>query len=265
MSNHTAINTQTDQISDHAERLIESAKKAGAIYIDALAVSNTGDSVTVRNGSVESVEREDAQGMGLRAFVETDKGLAFATASSSDLSESGLKQLAEQVVAMARVSEPDPDAVPPVGATHPSSDELTAWQARYPKQDHGWNIEAARDSALACEDIARNYSTEISNSEGADASFGSSHVAYASSDGFSAAYAKSSASLSVSVIAGSGEGMQRDYAWHRAFRADGLKTAEEIAHEAAKRALAKLNPGSMESGKATVLFEPRIEIGRAHV
>jgi len=244
-------------ISGHAERLVACAKQAGAIYVDALAVCDTGDSVSIRNGAVESVEREDAQGMGVRAFVETDRGLAFATASSSDLSEAGLKRLADQVVAMARISEPDPDAVPPVGADHPNADELAAWRARYPDQDHGWSIEKARDAAMQCEEIARNYSAEISNSEGADASFGSSHVAYASSDGFAADYAKSSASLSVSVIAGSGEGMQRDYAWHRAFHASDLKTPKMIAHEAAKRAIAMLNPGSMESGRTTVIFEPR--------
>ena len=254
---HSNIKPQKDSISGHAERLIDSAKKAGAIHVDAMAISNTGDSITVRNGAIESVEREDAQGMGLRAFFDTGRGLAFATASSSDLSESGLNQLAAQVVAMARISEPDPDAVPPTGAIHPSSSELAAWNARYPDRDHGWNIEKARDAAMQCEEIARNYSPEISNSEGADASFGSSHIAYASSDGFSAEYAKSSASLSVSVIAGTGEGMQRDYAWHRAFHASDLRTPETIAHEAAKRAIAMLNPGSMESGRTTVVFEPR--------
>ncbi|MFQ5519063.1 MAG: PmbA/TldA family metallopeptidase, partial [Mariprofundus sp.] len=103
-------------LSDISARLIETAGASGAIYADALAVCDTGDSITVRNGAVESVEREDAQGLGLRAFVETADGLAFATASSSDLSETGLKKLAEQVVAMARISEADPDAVPPVGA-----------------------------------------------------------------------------------------------------------------------------------------------------
>ena len=248
--------SQSD-MSNHAEQLIDCAKKAGALYVDALAVSNTGDSITVRTGQIESVEREDAQGMGLRAFVDTGKGLAFATASSSDLSDAGLKNLAEQVVAMARISEPDPDAVPPTGANHPSSEELANWQQRYPDQDHGWSIDKARDAALSCEELARNHSCEISNSEGADASFGSSQVAYASSDGFAAAYAKSSASLSVSVIAGEGEGMQRDYAWHRAFRAEDLKTPQAIADEAASRAIAMLNPGSMESGHTTVIFEPR--------
>lgn len=246
-----------DNITEYAEQLIDTARKAGAIHVDALAISNTGDSIAIRNGEVESVEHEDAQGFGLRAFVETDRGLAFATASSSDLSQAGLQRLVDQVVAMAKISEPDPDAVPPIGATHPSSEEIIAWKETHPERDHGWNIESARDAAKQCEALARTLSDKISNSEGADASFGTTHIAYASSDGFCDDYTKSSASLSVSVIAGKGDGMQRDYAWHRAFNVADLRSAESIANEAAERAVSRLDPGSMASGKTTVLFEPR--------
>ncbi|MDX8405371.1 MAG: DNA gyrase modulator, partial [Mariprofundus sp.] len=157
MSN--AINTIDNR---YAEQLMEAALKAGAVHADALSVTDTGDSISVRNGAVESVEREDARGMGLRAFVETPKGLAFATASTSDLSGDGLNKLAEQVVAMARISEADPDAVPPVGANHPTSDELADWQQRHHHSDAGWTLDQARDAALACEDAALSYSDKIS-------------------------------------------------------------------------------------------------------
>ncbi len=244
-------------ITKHAEQLIEAAKKAGAIHADAVAIHDTGDSISVRNGQIESIEHEDAQGIGLRTFVETDAGLAFATASSSDLSEAGIQKLAEQTTAMAKISEPDPDAVPPTGASHPDHGELSRWKKKHPDQGHGWNIESARNSAVACEGLARNHAPEISNSEGSDASFGSTAIAYACSDGFSADYSKSSASLSVSVIAGEGSNMQRDYAWHRGFHADDLKSPESIAAEAASRAVARLNPGTVESGQTTIIFEPR--------
>ncbi len=249
------ISSQT--ISEQAIRLIETAKKAGACHADALAICDTGDSISIRNGQVESVEREDAQGLGLRAFIETPNGLAFATASSSDMSEEGLQSLAEQVVTMARISEPDPDAVPPIGANHPTADELSDWQQRHNHSDSGWTLEQGKAAAMECEEIARNYSADISNSEGADAGFGNTHVAYASSDGFAAEYAKASASLSVSVIAGNQDAMQRDYAWHRAFNAADLRSPQHIAEEAASRAVSRLNPGSMDSGEYAVIFEPR--------
>ena len=250
--------TTEQHISGQSLQLLEAAKKNGAIHADAVAICDTGDSISIRNGMVESVEREDAQGIGLRAFVETPKGLAFATASTSDVSESGLNKLAEQVISMARISEPDPDAVPPVGADHPSAAEMQAWTDKHDHTDCGWNLDQAKAAALQCEEIARNYSDLISNSEGAEASFGGSRVAYASSDGFVAEYAKASASLSVSVIAGRGEHMQRDYAWHRAFNASDLRSPQQIAEEAASRATRRLNPSSMASGEATLIFEPRI-------
>ena len=242
------------ELSHH---LVEAASKAGARHADALAVADTGNSISVRNGCVESVEREDGCGIGLRVFVETAKGLAFASASSSDVSPAGLRALAEQVVAMARISEPDPDSIPPVGADHPDAADVASWQKCHPDREAGWSLDDARQSALACEEAARSFSSEITNSEGADASFGTTHVAYASSDGFAADYAKSSASLSVSVIAGTGDGMQRDYAWHRALHISSLRSAEDIAREAASRAVSRLGSKAMQSGKATVLFEPR--------
>jgi len=246
------------KIHQLSSQLIEAALKNGAAHADALAICDTGDSVSIRNGAVESVEREDAQGMGLRAFVETPKGLAVATASTSDMSEQGLNQLANQVIAMAQISEPDPDAVPPVGAEHPTDVELADWQELHPDNGCGWNLELAKQAALECEEQARSYSEQISNSEGSEASFGSSRIAYASSDGFAAEYGKSSASLSVSVIAGTGEGMQSDYAWHRALHANDLRSPKRIADEAASRAVNSLNPTTMDSGETHVVFEPRI-------
>lgn len=251
------MSIRLDKIS---ARLIKEAKAAGALHADALAVSDTGDSVSVRNGAVESIEHEDARGVGLRAFVETTRGLAFATASSSDVSSAGLKQLAEQVIAMARISEPDPDAVPPVGAEHPTSTELAEWQAGHPERESGWTLELAKEAALECEAIARGYSEKISNSEGADAGFGRNMVAYASSDGFAAEYSRASASLCVSVIAGRGDGMRRDYAWHQARHISGLRSPQEIAKEAASRAVDSLNPINMASGKTHIVFEPRTAV-----
>ncbi len=245
-------------INQLSKQLIEAAAKAGAVHADALAICNTGDSVSIRNGAVESIEREDAQGIGLRAFIETPKGLAVATASTSDMSEQGLKQLAAQVIAMAQISEPDPDAVPPVGADHPTDKELADWSEQHTDNGCGWNMEQAKTAALECEEHARAYSELITNSEGSEASFGNSQVAYASSDGFAAEYGKSSAALSISVIAGTGDGMRGDYAWHRTLHADALRSPKLIAEEAASRAVNSLNPAIMESGPVNVVFEPRI-------
>jgi PmbA protein len=250
----------SDALKSLSTRLVELAMKKGAIDADAIAISSTSESVRVRNGKVESIEREDARGVGLRAFTETRNGPAFATASSSDVSEAGLEKLADQVIAMARISEADPDAVPPSGAEHPTQEELDAWRKKHSPKELSWNTEAAKSAAKACEDAAISYSSRITNSEGAEAGFGSSSVAYACSDGFAAGYQKTSASLSASVIAGSGNDMQRDYAWHSASDPGRLNPPEEIGREAAMRATRRLGAKGIEGRKMTVIFEPRTAI-----
>ncbi len=250
-----------------AQQLTDMAVRAGAHSADALSVSDCGDSLRVRHGKVESVEHEDSRGIGLRVFVEktSTQGntLAFASASSSDISQTGLTRLVEQVMSMSRISEADPDAVPPIGATHPDAAELENWQRQHPTAETVWSIDAARDAALDCEQAALDFSSKISNSEGAEAGFGRVRVAYASSDGFTAAYEKTSASLSASVIAGENndendDGMQRDYAWDRKFTGDALRSARDIGEEAAQRTVARLGASGMESGSMPVIFEPRV-------
>ncbi|MDQ6971766.1 MAG: metallopeptidase TldD-related protein [Mariprofundaceae bacterium] len=241
-----------------AAQLTDMACKAGAHSADALSIADTSDNVRVRSGSVESVEHEDSRGIGLRAFVEKDGHLAFASASSSDVSEQGLTRLVGQVMDMARISEPDPDAVPPVGAEHPDTDELKDWQQRHTCAETAWSMDEAREAALACEDAALRHSDKISNSEGAESGFGKVNVAYASSDGFEAAYEKTSAALSVSVIAGSGDSMQRDYAWDRKFTGQDLKRPADIGVEAAQRSIERLGASGMDSGTMPVVFEPRV-------
>ncbi len=250
MSNHT-------NLAECAARLVEMAKKSGAIDADALAVNDIGESITVRGGAIEKVEREDSQGVGLRAFIETAEGLSFASASSSDLSDHGMRALVEQVITMAKISAPDPDAMPPSGANHPSREELADWSRRHATGET-WTLEAAKQAALDCEAAALACSDKIENSEGADAGFGSTHVAYASGDGFAGEYSKASLGLSLSVIAGKGDGMQRDYAYSRVRHPDHLRSPAEIGIEAAERAVKRLGSKSIPTRKTTVIFEPRM-------
>ncbi len=251
-------NPQTESdIKEIASRLVEMARAAGATDADALAVTDIGENIRVRNSQIETVEHEDSRAIGLRVFVETADGLAFASASSSDLSGNGMKSLVDQVIGMAKISAADPDAMPPSGAEHPSREELTAWADRYQAESE-WTLEAAKRAALECEAAALAYSGKIRNSEGAEAGFGSTHVAYACADGFTGEYSKSSLGLSLSVIAGSGDAMQRDYAYSRVRKLEKLKEPQLIGQEAAERAIRRMGSKSIATRQTTVVFEPRM-------
>jgi len=249
-------------LQELSAQLVELAGKAGAHSVDALSVADSSDSIRVRHGKVESVEHEDSRGIGLRAFVEKqgENGtqLAFASASSSDISTDGLTRLVDQVIAMAQISEADPDAVPPLGADHPDAQQLTNWQQKHACSEPAWHRDDAMQAALACEAAALDFSDKISNSEGAESGYGRMRVAYASSDGFAASYEKTSAALSASVIAGKDDGMQRDYAWDRQLTGKALRQPEDIGHEAARRTVSRLGASGIASGAMPVIFEPRV-------
>jgi PmbA protein len=98
----------------------------------------------------------------------------------------------------------------------------------------------------------------VTNSEGGGASHGRVRVALATSHGFAGAYGMSSHMVSASVIAGDGDGMERDYDYSSARHAGDLNDAAAIGTSAGKRAVARLNAGKAPSGQLPIIFDPRV-------
>src|ERR1039458_6300224 len=86
-----------------AADVVALAMKAGAS--DAEAVAREGDefSVNVRMGEVETLKESGSRGLGLRAFL----GKRSGSASTSDLTADGIRQLVEGALALAKVTEED--------------------------------------------------------------------------------------------------------------------------------------------------------------
>jgi PmbA protein len=232
-----------------ARRLVEAARKAGADKADAVAVRGVSMSVGVRLGAVEDSERAEGDDFGLRVFV----GRRTATVSANVFSDPTV--LAERAVAMARVAPEDPWAdlideamlarrIADLDMVDPSTPDAAELTAR----------------ALACEDAARAVAG-VTNSGGASASWSLAGLVLVTSHGFSGGWLRTSHSLSVSAVAGTGTGMQRDWdASSKIFGAD-LDAAELVGRRAGERAVARLSPRKMETGTATVIWEPRAATG----
>ncbi|MEO0824017.1 MAG: metallopeptidase TldD-related protein, partial [Pseudomonadota bacterium] len=78
------------------------------------------------------------------------------------------------------------------------------------------------------------------------------------SNGFEGAYARSSGSIVVSAIAGTGLGREREYAFeNRRYWAD-LPSAEEIGTRAGERAISRLDPRRPPTGRFPVIFDRRV-------
>jgi PmbA protein len=114
-----------------------------------------------------------------------------------------------------------------------------------------------KQRALATEDAARAV-PGVTNSEGAGVSAGRSVIALATSAGFCRGYSTSGYSGSASVIAGSGSGMQRDYASHSVRHYAELDDPETLGRVAAERTVARLDPARLASGTMPVVFDPRV-------
>ena len=238
------------ELLSRATQLIDFARAAGADAADAVVVRSHSRSVSVRLGKVEGTEASESDDFSLRVFV----GKRVASVSANPGFD--MKTLAERAVAMAKVSPEDPFAclaeeqdlavnhrdLELYDPTEVSTDEMT-------------------DTALAMEAAALAVSG-VQNSGGAGVSSGMGGIVLATSHGFHGTYMGSRFGRSVSVIAGEGTGMERDYDFDsRLYYAD-LDAADEIGRRAGERAVRRLAPRQVPTAKGvTIVLDPRVSRG----
>ncbi|WP_337266221.1 TldD/PmbA family protein [Oryzifoliimicrobium ureilyticus] len=233
-----------------ASQLIDLALKAGADAADAVIVRSRSQSVSVRLGKVESTESSESDDFSLRVFI----GRRVASVSANPGFDLGM--LAERAVAMAKVSPEDPYACladeARLGKSYP---DLQLFDPTEVSSEH------LREAALAAEAAALDVKG-VTNSAGGGASAGMGGLVLATSHGFAGSYMGSRFGCSVSVIAGEGTRMERDYDFDsRLYFAD-LDDPAEIGRRAGERAVKRLSPRQVDTGKnVTVVFDPRVARG----
>lgn len=228
--------------------LVAAAKRAGADSADALHVENASLSVARRLGKIEQLERAEGMDIGLRVFV----GRRQAIVSTTDPDPRGFAALAERAVAMAQVVPEDPFGG--LGDSFEAARDVAALEL-----DDGVEPSAEEliDRAAAAEEAALAVAG-ITNSEGAEAGWGRVRIALVTSAGFAGAYVRSSHSLSVTALAGSGTGMERDYDWSSVVHLADLEDPATLGKRAADRTLARLNPVRAKTARIPVIFDARV-------
>jgi PmbA protein len=98
-----------------AGRALGFAETAGAEDAEAWVEHSSGREIRVHDREVESLEVAGEHGAGVRAWVGKQRGYAYGT----DLSEAGLRELAEAAVAAAQVAEEDEFAGAPEAWSSP--------------------------------------------------------------------------------------------------------------------------------------------------
>ncbi|QMW24327.1 TldD/PmbA family protein [Sandaracinobacteroides saxicola] len=238
-----------ENAQDRLALALAHARRLGADAADALYVADASTGIGVRMGALEDIGRSEGEEVGLRIFV----GNRSAQVSTSDLSPRALETAAERALATAREAPEDAFAglAPVDRLAQPPFPDLDTFDPTLISADR------LKTLALACEDAARAI-PGVTNSEGASAAAGEAVMALATSHGFTGGRRGSSFSLSASVIAGEGAGMQRDYDWHSTRHFADLESPETIGTRAGTRAIARLAPIKLDSAAMPVVFDPRV-------
>jgi len=233
------------------DRLLGRAKSAGADAADAMLFTARSIEVAQRLGHPEKLERAESNDLGLRVLI----GKRQAIVSTTDFADTAMDETVERAIAMARAAPEDrycgiadPDQIAR------SAPDLDIFDPDEPA------AEKLVEMAATAEDAARAVAG-VTNSEGAEAGWSHTRVAVAATNGFARHYAMSSHSVSVSVVAGEGTGMERDYDFSSAVHGTDLRDPAEIGRGAGERAVRRLGARKMPTAQVPVVYDSRVSGG----
>jgi PmbA protein len=237
-----------DRLAELAEDTIRRARAAGASQAEVSASIDVGLNVNVRLGEVETVEHTRDRGFALTVYFGQRKG----SASTADLHPDSIQATIEQACAIAKFTEEDP-ASGLADAERMAKDfpDLDLW--------HPWDLDVGSAIALGqeIEDAGRAVAG-ITHSDGSSVNAGQSLSVYANSHGFLGRERGTRHSLSVALIAGDDDGMQRDYWYDSVRNANDFMDAAEIGRKAAERTLSRMGARRLGTRQAPVLFAPEV-------
>ena len=240
------FNHSEQTLRDVCAQALDLAKAGGATAAEADVSESIGQSVQVRLQEIEQIEYQQDKSLDLTVYVGHRKGRA----STADFSPAAIADTVRAALDIARYTAEDPCA----GLAEAS---LMATEFPDLQSYHEWPLSTAEAAELArrSEAAARAADSRITNSEGAHIQTGHYQYVYGNSHGFMQHQRSSRHSLSCSVVAGSGSGMQRDYWYDLARSSADLDTPEHIGQTAARRAVQRLGAKSLPTGSYPVLFD----------
>lgn len=232
--------------------ILEEARRQGASAAEAGVSMESGLSVNVRLGEVETIEYNRDKGLGVTVYFGARKG----SASTSDFSTQAVQETVRAACGIARYTAEDPCSG--LAEAQRMARDVPDLDLSYP-----WGIaaEEAIDLARQCEDAARGFDPRISNSEGASVSSHEGFRVYGNTHGFIGGFPSTRHSVSCSVIAQDAHGMQRDHWYTVARAATDLEDATAVGRRAGERAIRRLDARRLDTRTVPVLFVAEIAGG----
>ncbi len=231
---------------------VKLALQLGATQAEAGLSVSSGLSVAVRMGSVETIEHQQDNGLGISVYFGQHK----ASASTSNLDPEAIRKTVEAACDISRYTSEDKCA----GL---ADAELMAREFHDLDLYHPWSLEpqAVIDLALECEAAALEYDQRIVNSEGASVDMNAGVTVYGNSHGFLQSQDKTRHSISCSVVGESKGNMQRDYWYDISRHPDQLQSARDVGRTAAERTIRRLDASKIKTQQAPVMYVPELARG----
>ena len=238
----------SDTIENSLNLLLDTAKKLGAESAAVMGGENTSINVSARLGKLESVERNESKSIGLQLIDNKRK----VNLSSTNFNKDALIELVESAMSMIKsIPEDEFCGLADKEMLYKGNLDLDLVDNYIPENDLLLNKSLeAEDSALSI--------NGVTNSEGASCSYSKNKIFLATSDGFNNYKEKTNYSASISVIAGKGTKMERDYEYQSKIHNKDLDTPKTIGEIAANRAVSRLNPKKVKSNSVPIIFDPRV-------
>ena len=243
--NSTALlKAQEQELRQAVSFAVALATKAGA-SAEVAVTKVSGLSVSARLQEIENVEFTNDGALGISVYMGQQKG----NASTSDLSESAIKNAVEAALAIAKYTSPD-------DCTGLADKDLMAFDAPDLELYHSADIDVdkATELALQAEQAALQADKRIVNSNGASFNSHTGVKVYGNSHGMLQSYLSSRYSLSCSVIGGVEDTLENDYEYTISREFDKLQSPIWVGENCAKKVVSRLNPQKLSTREVPVIF-----------
>ena len=238
----------SDTIENSLNLLLDTAKKLGAESASVVGGENTSINVAARLGKLENIERNESKSIGLQIIDNKRK----VNLSSTNFNKDALIELVESAMSMIKsIPEDEFCGLADKEMLYRGNLDLDLVDNYIPEND------LLLESSIEAEDSALSING-VTNSEGASSSYSKNKIFLATSDGFYNYKEKTNYSSSISVIAGKGTKMERDYEYQSKIHNKDLDAPKTIGEIAANRAVSRLNPKKVKSNSVPIIFDPRV-------
>jgi len=228
-----------------SQQLVDKCLKQGASAAEVCLQARRDLTIRVRNGDVETVQESSSHGAGFRVFVTGKLGFAHC----NNLSDRSLDQaMASAVKYAARMTQEEHNILP-------DDEGITSVAGLYDPQISRISMDEKIGLIQKVEKLAMS-DARASKSGGSNYNESELEIYLANSNGLRKNYKTSSCSYGINVVAEKGDQKSNGSdSCSRRFYAD-LLAPEAIAEKAVQRAHEMLDPRTIKTQRAAVIFAP---------